>query len=218
MQNNVLINFILVPLPDTSFIGFYFVHLAEGRKMIGITMGTRGWTLLVLYLEAFSEWFVIYELWMLLGNFVELVFILKWFLFAWMQLFRKLTRDVRAYVQKVSSSNSFFISLSILFLLLNQASITKLFLCMNSVWIMEKMLTYNLQLKQKQLLVVSSTLLLLGTGGKQMQLVLEQEYHRLSPNFSCNFLPSFCYVSRVSIYGIRMGVFFFFLFLSFFCS
>ena len=129
-----------------------------------------------------------------------------------MQLFRKLTRDVRAYVQKVSSSNSFFISLSILFLLLNQASITKLFLCMNSVWIMEKMLTYNLQLKQKQLLVVSSTLLLLGTGGKQMQLVLEQEYHRLSPIFSCNFLPSFCYVSRVSIYGIRMGVFFFFCF------
>lgn len=62
MQNNVLISTILVPLLDTSFIGFYSVHLAEGRKMIGITMETRGWTLLVLYLEDFSEWFVIFKL------------------------------------------------------------------------------------------------------------------------------------------------------------
>jgi hypothetical protein len=41
-----------------SFTGFYFVHLAGGQKMIGIIMETSGLTLLVLYLGACLEWFV----------------------------------------------------------------------------------------------------------------------------------------------------------------
>lgn len=50
---------LLLLLPDILLIGFYFVHLAGGLKMIGIIMATKGWTLLVLYLEACSEWFVL---------------------------------------------------------------------------------------------------------------------------------------------------------------
>ena len=41
-----------------SYTGCCFVHLAEGQKMIGIIMGTKGWILLVLYLEGYLEWFV----------------------------------------------------------------------------------------------------------------------------------------------------------------
>ncbi|KAH9748692.1 DNA-directed RNA polymerase II subunit 2 [Citrus sinensis] len=40
---------------DISFIGFFYAHLAGGLKMIGIIMATRGWTLLVLCLEACLE-------------------------------------------------------------------------------------------------------------------------------------------------------------------
>jgi len=57
---NLILSCVL--LLDTSFIGFFFVHLAEDQKMIGIIMETKGLTLLVLYLGACSEWFVLMEL------------------------------------------------------------------------------------------------------------------------------------------------------------
>lgn len=49
---------ILLALTDISFIGFYYVHLAEGQRMIGIIMAIRGWILLVLCLVACFGWFV----------------------------------------------------------------------------------------------------------------------------------------------------------------
>lgn len=40
---------LLLLLPDILFIGFFFVHLAEELKTIGIIMAIRGWILLDLY-------------------------------------------------------------------------------------------------------------------------------------------------------------------------
>ena len=51
-----------VVMVDISFIGFFYVHLVGGQKMIGIIMATRGWTLPVLYLGACLEWFVSFVL------------------------------------------------------------------------------------------------------------------------------------------------------------
>lgn len=50
-----------VVLVDISFTGFCFVHLVEDQKMTGIIMETKDLTLLVLYLVACSEWFVLTE-------------------------------------------------------------------------------------------------------------------------------------------------------------
>lgn len=44
---------------DISFIVCCCVLLDEDLKMIGITMATKGWILLVLYLVACSEWFAL---------------------------------------------------------------------------------------------------------------------------------------------------------------
>lgn len=43
---------------DISFIGYFYVHLGGGPKMIGIITETRGWTWPVLYLVVSLEWFV----------------------------------------------------------------------------------------------------------------------------------------------------------------
>jgi len=61
-----------------------------------------------------------------------------------------------------------------------------------SVLIMERMLTYNLPLKQKPLPVVLNTHLPLGIGDKQMQLEQELECHRF---FSLLFFVYFFVVS-----------------------
>lgn len=50
---------ILLAVTDISFTGFYYAHLAEGQRMIGIIMATRGWILLVLCLVACFGWFVV---------------------------------------------------------------------------------------------------------------------------------------------------------------
>lgn len=94
-----------------------------------------------------------------------------------LQLFRKLTRDVRGYVQKVSCHiGSHNCSMS--YRLYSLGPVFTYSCASNSVLIMGRMLIFNLQLKQKRLPVALSTHLLLGTGVRQMRLVPELEFHR----------------------------------------
>jgi hypothetical protein len=102
-----------------------------------------------------------------------------------MQLFRKLTRDVRGYVQKVCSTFKFCCDIYSAFIAYN---LLPLEWC--SVLIMGRMLTCNLLSKQKPSQVDLSTHLLLVIGGKQMLRVLELECHR------CDYELFFCFNSR----------------------
>lgn len=92
-----------------------------------------------------------------------------------MQLFRKLTRDVRGYVQKVCSG-SFSVFLFPYYYCPKVSTVLICNYC--SVLIMGKMLICNLLSKQKPLPVVLNTHLLLVIGAKQMLLVQELECHR----------------------------------------
>lgn len=91
-----------------------------------------------------------------------------------MQLFRKLTRDVRGYVQKVCS-NSFNVFLLPYYY---YPKVYSLICECCSVLIMGKMLICNLLSKQKPSLVVLNTHLPLVIGAKQMLRVQELEFHR----------------------------------------
>lgn len=91
-----------------------------------------------------------------------------------MQLFRKLTRDVRGYVQKVCST--FKLICCDIYSAFIAYNLLPLEWC--SVLIMGRMLTCNLLSKQKPSQVDLNTHLLLVIGGKQMLRVLELECHR----------------------------------------
>lgn len=72
-----LSNFLYVIAIGISSIGFYYVHLAEDLKMIGIIMAIKGLILLDLCLGAYSEWFVHLEL----KGFINFCMFHAWFLF-----------------------------------------------------------------------------------------------------------------------------------------
>jgi hypothetical protein len=110
-----------------------------------------------------------------------------------MQLFRKLTRDVRGYVQKVCST--FKHILSNIYLFFSAYTLIPHELC--SVLIMERMLTCNLLSKQKPSQVDLNTHLLLVIGGKQMLRVLELECHRYDIElFLCFYSHAPCLVKK----------------------
>lgn len=102
-----------------------------------------------------------------------------------MQLFRKLTRDVRGYVQKVCSTSKVHVFYYLFF-----TAYTLLPHEWCSVLIMGRKLTCNLLSKQKPSQVDLNTHLLLVIGGKQMLQVLELECRRY------DYVLFWCFNSR----------------------